>query len=294
MSAFGRRYSKPRILLYSAVLLIGVRGLQAATLTNYLNDSPYWLYHSLVVNVGDTIVWVNQQDVHLGTNYIESFGGEFKSPLMNTGDSFSFRFTNAGFYAYRTGLQKSHPTPGAEATVGTITVNAWTGSPPAVTLNAPLNGSVLSLDMWLVQASATNADNLAQIDYFANSSLIGTATNPPFIIQWGVPYQSEPYLTYTITAKATDPQGAATWSEPVNITVAKNEVLWGPQVLPTGELLFHYNGSIFTDFIVASDSLMFTNNAQLAGFEHSGVFIDEAVRGGGFAERFYKIVYGPP
>ena len=109
----------------------------AATITNYLsrNGVQSWLN----INVGDTVVWVNQQPSFLGTNFVESYSGEWSSPAMvNVGDSFSFTFTNAGFYAYRTGVSGYGGTKGLP---GTVTVNGWTGAPPAVTILTPLDGS---------------------------------------------------------------------------------------------------------------------------------------------------------
>ena len=150
-------------------------GVGASTITVGL-QSQYWPLYSLAVNAGDTVTWVNWQQSWLGTNYVESYGGEWKSPPMNLGDSFSFTFTNPGFYAYRTG------TVGAPGTLlpGTVTVSAWTNAPPAVTLNSAVAGSIVSFaEGGWVQASVTNADGPAEMQYFANSSLIAIATTPP-------------------------------------------------------------------------------------------------------------------
>ena len=113
----------------------------AATITNVL-VSRWWPQYSLAVNAGDTVVWLNEQPLYLGTNYVESYGGEWKSPWLNPGDSFSFTFTNPGFYAYRTGChgEGSQPLP------GTVAVAAWTNAPPAVTIDTPVAGFVLSIN----------------------------------------------------------------------------------------------------------------------------------------------------
>ncbi len=105
--------------------------------------------------MGDTVVWLNKA----GANYVQSYGGEWSSPTLNPGDSFSFTFTNAGFYAYRTGVACG---PG-QLMPGTITVDAWTGAPPAVTIITPLDGSVFYSEPDGVQASVTNAEDIVQI-----------------------------------------------------------------------------------------------------------------------------------
>jgi hypothetical protein len=46
----------------------------AATITNYLNAYG-WLQYALIVNAGDTVWWVNQQDpFYYGTNYFSPHG----------------------------------------------------------------------------------------------------------------------------------------------------------------------------------------------------------------------------
>jgi len=257
---------------------------EAATVTNYLNyPSPY----SIAINVGDAVVWVNPYAL---TNIVESYGGEWKSPPLISGDSFSFTFTNAGFYAYKT----RSDSPGFGA--GTVTVVAWTDAPPAVTINTPVDGSVVGYG-FLLQASVTNTEDPAQIEYFANGNLIRTATNAPYGVWWG----STPQVGCALVAKATDRQGRVTWSQPVNVTGGRLFDIWGPRLLPTGELLFFYNAfaTQTSGYLSASDSPIFTNNAcalynymNLGWVGQPGVFVDESVRGGAVPRRFYTVIWG--
>jgi Bacterial Ig domain len=156
-------------------------------------------------NAAHTVWWVNQQDpFYYGTNYTESYGGEWKSPPLNLGDSFSFTFTNAGFYAYRTGTMGGYN----NLQPGTVTVQAWTDAPPAVTINTPVSGAILSdIGPGLIQASVTNVEGVAEMQFFANSTLIGTATNAPYAILWR---SGPPQGQYVLLAKATDRQGGVT------------------------------------------------------------------------------------
>jgi len=264
---------------------------QATTVTNYLNYNYGWPQYSIAVNVGDTVVWVNQWT----TNSVESYGGEWKSPFLNSGDSFSFTFTNAGFYAYRTLANTPSPT------VGTVTVLAWTGAPPAVTINTPVDGSAVGLSQ-LVQASVTNMEALAQIEYFSNSVLIGTVTNAPYWLWWGSSQTGQSVLI----AKATDRQGRVTSSPPITVITGGGRGgfgVWGPRLLPTGEMLFFYNADNtgVPGYVSSSDSPYFPynvcfsgnyTNSNLGWVRWPGVFVDEGVRISVAPRRFYAVVPG--
>jgi amicyanin len=51
----------------------------------------------ITVKVGDAVTWVNQDTPQ---HDVVANNGEFKSPLLNKGQSFSFTFTKAGTYPY--------------------------------------------------------------------------------------------------------------------------------------------------------------------------------------------------
>jgi plastocyanin len=224
------------ILCSALALRLGLpERAEAVTITNYLGGYDSWPLYSLAINAGDTVVWLNQEPAWQGTNYVASYGGEWRSPSMSFGDSFSFTFTNAGFYAYQIGTRISSSTLNLS---GTVTVHQWTGASPALTINTPVEDQHV-LPSSLVQASATNAENLLQIDYFANSILMGTATNAPFGIGW-VPNKGG---SYVLIARATDRQGAVAWSQPVNVIEGPTFGVYGSRLLPTGELLFYYNSA---------------------------------------------------
>jgi hypothetical protein len=274
-----------RILCLALAIMATPREGRSSVLTNYLfffdSSFSYWPQYSLAVNLGDTLVWVNQQPIDVGSNYVESYGGEWKSPVMNPGDSFAFTFERPGFYAYRTGIPI-----GAVNAAGTVTVNAWTGAPPAVTINAPVDGAFLGPFQNLVQASVTNPANIALVQYFANSNLIGAATNAPYAVNWGGVMAG----SYVLTAEAIDLQGGAAWSQQVHVTVTPPLYLWGTRVLPTGELLFYYNyappgGGL--RFLASTDGFPATNRAFLGQIRYSGVIVDESVRGANVPARFY-------
>jgi RHS repeat-associated protein len=102
----------------------------------------------------------------------------------------------------------------------TITVNAANLS-PTVNLTAPANNSSYALPASVtLKATATapeTNDTVARVDFFANGTLIGSDTSKAFTITWTPTAGS-----YTLTAVATDGQGAQTTSNARTLTVAAN------------------------------------------------------------------------
>lgn len=94
---------------------------------------------------------------------------------------------------------------------------AGVNSPPAVAITTPAAGQVFaSPETVMLSASAADPDGtIARVDFFEGANLIGTVTTAPFTIAWA------PVVTgsYSVTAVATDNQGATKVSEPVPIRV---------------------------------------------------------------------------
>jgi beta-lactam-binding protein with PASTA domain len=101
------------------------------------------------------------------------------------------------------------PPPGMAGGPGNI--------PPSVTLTAPAGGSqFLSPASVDLSAEAVDPDGtIQQVDFFAGSTLVGTATASPFAVTW----TDAPEGSYTLTARALDNSGAMTTSLPVHVTV---------------------------------------------------------------------------
>jgi plastocyanin len=76
------------------------------------------------ITEGDTVKWTNRDNVN---HQVLASKGEFVSPILHPGQSFSFTFRAAGTYDYKDEL---HP-----KLTGTIKVN---GLPPSLTLTASL------------------------------------------------------------------------------------------------------------------------------------------------------------
>jgi PKD repeat protein len=90
----------------------------------------------------------------------------------------------------------------------------------AVTLTDPADGaSFVAPATFNLAATATdNEAAIAQVEFYAGSTLIGTATSAPYAIAWA----NVPVGVYSLTARATDGLGVSLVSAPVTVTVNPN------------------------------------------------------------------------
>jgi Bacterial Ig domain len=256
-----------------------------ATVTNILGN-VYLQFFNLCINVGDVVVWVNQGSA---TNTTASYGGAWSSPPLAPGDAFAFTFTQSGFYAYRTG------DPSTPYTVwGAITVNGWTNAPPVVTINSPADNSVAypfqsgspfqSSNPGTLLASVNDPSDIVQVEFLANGSLIGTATNLPFAVEW----TNAPQGQYLIVARSTDRQGTTNDSIPVHLHTVADVTLWGARLIPGGKLMAFYNGFPSQYYYVRAGPDFIHTATYISPIPTSGAFVDESLPVAG--PRFYWLL----
>jgi len=89
-------------------------------------------------------------------------------------------------------------------------------TPPEVTLTSPVAGATATAPgAFTVAATATDAEGVAEVRFYANGDLIGLDDTSPYVIAWsGVAAGS-----YTLTAVATDTLGTTGASSPIAVTV---------------------------------------------------------------------------
>ncbi|MCW5632277.1 MAG: fibronectin type III domain-containing protein [Rubrivivax sp.] len=107
---------------------------------------------------------------------------------------------------------------GASTTSSAVSVTVRApNQPPAVSLTSPAAGSTFTAPAAIsLVASASDADgSIAQVQFFAGSTLLATDTVAPYAHSWS----SVAAGSYTITARATDDRGAVTTSAPATIIV---------------------------------------------------------------------------
>jgi len=92
-----------------------------------------------------------------------------------------------------------------------------TNSPPTVNISSPANNAVYVAPAASITVSATASDDgsVAQIQFFAGSTSLGTVTPPANSVIWN----NVPAGTYSLTAVATDNENLSSTSNPVNIIV---------------------------------------------------------------------------
>ena len=108
------------------------------------------------------------------------------------------------------------------STAVSIAVTAATNQPPTVSLTAPSSGATYTAPASIsLAASASDPDGtVSKVEFFSGSTLLATATTPPYTYTWsGVAAGA-----YTLTAKATDNSGAATTSSAATISVGPANV----------------------------------------------------------------------
>ena len=109
----------------------------------------------------------------------------------------------------------------------------WSGpagnnQPPSVSLDAPVSGAAYPLGsgIELVANASDNDGSISLVEFFAGAEKIGQATVAPYRVEWA----GAPAGSWTLSAVATDNQGAKRSSSPVIVTV---QPLTVPNTPPT-------------------------------------------------------------
>ncbi|HYG77652.1 MAG TPA: Ig-like domain-containing protein, partial [Planctomycetota bacterium] len=161
----------------------------------------------------------NAADSNGTISKVEFFAG---GTLLGTSTTapYSFTWNNvaAGSYSLTAKATDNSGLSTTSAAVN-ITVNATINAPPTVTLTSPANGTKFSAGTNItLTASASDRDgSIAKVEFFAGSTLLGTATASP----WSITWNSVSAGSYALTAKATDNGGLSATSSVVNISVKR-------------------------------------------------------------------------
>jgi hypothetical protein len=103
-------------------------------------------------------------------------------------------------------------------------VSVWGGNaPPTVGLISPVSGTALVAPASIALAAwASDSDGtVARVDFYAGTTLVGSALSSPYAFTWA----NVPAGTYALTAVARDNLGAMTVSGTHDITVTSSQVL---------------------------------------------------------------------
>jgi hypothetical protein len=129
-----------------------------------------------------------------------------------------------GVSAGSVGYQAS-PNTGSSSRTGILTIAglAYTVTQPGASANVaptvqiaqPTDGSTIRLGppVRLAAEASDPDDQIAQVAFYVNGTLIRTVTSAPYALRWKIPAAG----TYSLTAVAQDTRGARTTSAPVSI-----------------------------------------------------------------------------
>jgi regulation of enolase protein 1 (concanavalin A-like superfamily) len=164
-------------------------------------------------------VAANAQDSDGTVQKVEFFAG---STSIGTATGSPFAVTWEGVPAGQYVLTaRATDNDGASTTSGGVTVTVSDTSanePPTVSLTTPTDGATFTAPATvMVVADAADADDrVAQVEFFAGTTSLGTATASPYTVTW----LNAPAGQYALTAVATDTNGATTRSAAVSITIS--------------------------------------------------------------------------
>lgn len=103
---------------------------------------------------------------------------------------------------------------------------------PTVSLTAPANGSTFNTGSSItVSANAADSDgSVARVEFFRSGTSLGVDTSAPYSVSW----TNAAAGSYSLTAVATDNQGATTTSTAVSVTVQTQSTDTTPPSVPAG------------------------------------------------------------
>jgi plastocyanin len=113
-------------LVTAALALVLAAPAASATTTVQIRRAGF-IPANVTINQDDSVVWRNRDTID---HQVVANGGQFASPILKPGQSYTFTFRNAGTYRYHDGL---HPTRRGTITVrGGAPVVSFATSAPAV------------------------------------------------------------------------------------------------------------------------------------------------------------------
>lgn len=178
----------------------------------------YYAPTNLVIAAGDTVRWTNNgvqsHDVAEGPVTLPAgITRLFDSPLLGSGSTFAWTFTNVGFYPY-------YCTPHIAAfpqQTGTVTVLPPMPANVGAALLSPPDGRRFTnaFTVQLVGNGASRNTNITRLEFYANDTLAGSDTTYPYSIF----ATNLPAGPNQITVVAVDANGTRGTSAPVAIVL---------------------------------------------------------------------------
>ena len=172
---------------------------------------------NLTVNVGDTVVWTqNDFTTHTVTSTASPF--DLNSGNLGRTATYSHAFNSVGTFPYRCNIHTSM--------TGSVTVQTPPNQPPTVSFVSPTAGQAFLAPLTTaLSVDAKDDGSVARVDFYRNGLLSQTVNTAPFT---GA-LSALPAGNYSLVAVAVDNLGLTGTSAPVNIFVLTNSTLLAPQ-----------------------------------------------------------------
>ena len=195
----------------------------AQTFGVVLNGLPY--PELLTINQGDTVTFQFSE-----TGSTECYTGEWSTPILQAGQTFSFTFTRPGTYVYRVSSGVP-PTYDNVFFPGLVKVQALDGAPPPIWIARPLDHFIVAGYTEMEAATTNSAQSVVAVNFYVDGQLFGTVTNPPYLVN-----PAFPPGTHQFTASVVDTLGRTNISAPISVTFGEiNPQLFWPGRLPQGQ-----------------------------------------------------------
>lgn len=161
------------------------------------------------INTGDSVRWTEKDGGPFHTS--TSNDGLWDSGFLNQNQSFTYTFNAPGTYSYVC-------TPHAGFMIGAVMVAAAPNTPPSVFISSPANNATISITNNPVVLQATASDTggtVTKVEFFDGANSLGSDTSSPYSVPANL---SQGY--HTLTAVATDNDGASTTSSNITVYIA--------------------------------------------------------------------------
>ncbi len=150
-------------------------------------------------------------------------GGTLLATITSAPYTYNWTSVQAGTYSI---TAKATDNNNASTTSAVQTATVAANIPPVITLATPTVSGIAPATVAL-SATATDADGtIAKVEFFNGTTLIGTVLNAPYNFSW----TNVAAGTYSITAKATDNNNAATTSAVKTATVSSSALNTPPTI----------------------------------------------------------------
>ncbi len=250
-----------------AIAASSILSLRAAT--TFVVQSPGFSFRptNLTINVSDSVRWTNSHNgvTHDTTQGIASTPAGSRlwaSPSLDSslGQTFTFTFSNAGYYPY---ICKQHviDSPVAPQQTGSVTVTT-ANLAPSINFTNPLNNTSLAnvAGVTLFVSAADTNGAVANVKFFDSGVLLGMDTTHPYSF---FASNLAPGL-HPFTAIVTDNLGLTATSSIVNVTVS---------TVPVTNLVrianFSFTPAVIT--VAAGSLVIFSNSAAASSHTATGV-----------------------